>query len=401
VRLLPADLALLGVDVGVTSLSRLYLTVILVATFVSQKVQAEVKSRFKFLLNLYYQTSNSGMQVYDSGHTEKLDVVAPMLFLEHQIDSETDISAHFVFDTWSAASDNKLDANTGASDRKELNRQSRKSGTISYRKEFTHWGWSSTLGLSKEYDYRSLNFGGSLTASFKEDNFTVALSPQLFLDQARNFSIEEEKTLGWQGRTIYSLDITASQLLTSSNIIQFGYTYIGMNGMLNKITNSVVVEDNVTDQFQRTGERLPSSRQRHALHSKLVHGFSDELAAHLSYRYYTDDWGVMAHTYELAPRASFFDDDALLVIPLRFYQQRGASFYRSSFATTELLMTSDSDLGRMDTFMVGGVYSHNVGNKRLYFLDLYDVEWSVGSYFYNRSNGLKGYILQSGMALQF
>lgn len=364
-----------------------------------QTASALELSRFKFLLNFFQQEGKSGNQIYDNSGNEKLTVFEPTLFVEAKVDQDTNISANFVFDTWTAASDTALDGNTGASG-SGITNQARVSGQIGYRKGNEQNNWSTRIGISSEYDYQSLNFGGTLVRSFAEDNFTLAITPQLFLDQAKNFDLINNKTTDFKGRIIYSLDLSAAQILTVSDIIQFGYTYIGMNGMMNGIASSVKVQDEVVNPKKRQGERLPSSRSRHALSTKWVHGFNDDVAMHLSYRYYQDDWKITAHTPEIGVRFAFNDSDSFLMPTFRYHTQEKAKFFKSQFATREDLMTSDPDLSKFSSKRYGLHYSQS-GFSVSPFGFKSDIELTAATYYTKRSIDLSYVIVQTGIGITF
>lgn len=372
---------------------------IIASSLVSQKAMSLELSKLKFVLNFFDQEGKSGNQIYDNSGNENLTVFEPTLFVEAKVDQETNISANFVFDTWTAASDTALDGNTGASGA-GIKNQSRISGQLGYKKGNEQNNWSTRLGVSSEYDYQSLNFGGTILRSFAEDNFTLAITPQLYIDQAKNFDLKNYKTTDFKGRTIYSMDISAAQILTVSDVVQFGYTYIGMNGMMNGIASSVKVQDEILNPYKRQSERLPSDRKRHAVSTKWVHGFSDEMAMHVSYRYYQDDWDISAHTPEIGLRLSFLEADAFLMPSFRYHNQEKAKFFKREFATSEAHMTSDPDLDKFSSKRYGIHYSQG-GISVAPFGFKSDMELTGAAYYTDRSNELSYVVLQTGVGLTF
>tara|TARA_Y100000590_G_scaffold470775_1_gene670323 strand:+ start:135768 stop:136922 length:1155 start_codon:yes stop_codon:yes gene_type:complete len=366
-----------------------------------QNVFASINSKAKFFINAYFQDGTGGDQVFDNSKKEEVDVIEPMLFVDYKIDADTSVNVHLVFDTWTAASDTKLDGNTGASG-EGIKGQSRIGGRFGYAKDEKSWAWAGNLGFSSEYDYKSLNFSGSWEGRFAEDNFVLSLSPQLYLDQAKDFDFQTEKTSEFKGRVITALDISGSQLLTRSDIVSFGYTFINMNGKLNNISNSVKVLDNpYGNSFSRVEERLPNNRSRHAVSTKWVHGFTDEIASHLSYRYYTDDWEVQAHTAEVGIRLSFMDDDAFLMPTYRYYTQDKSKYYVKEVPTSKVLMTADSDLANFDAHRLGVHYEQIIGDKKISKFDLLDFSFTSGAYYYKRSNDLDYFLVQFGIGTEF
>lgn len=368
-------------------------------SFISQKAHAFKLTQLKFVLNAFTQDSNSGKQVYDNTGNEDVKVFEPMLFIDAFVDEDTQISTHFTFDTWTAASDTAIDGQTGASGG-GIGNQSRYAGKFSYIKGDELNGWSANLGFSVEYDYRSVSLGGTYLKSYAEDNFTLSFTPQIYFDSASDFNLRTGQTLDLESRLIWSADLTASQLLSASSLVQFGYTYINMSGMLDSIASTVKVLDETQDRFGRQGEKLPESRNRHAFHTKFVQAFSDSVAAHLSYRYYQDSWDLKAHTSELGLRWSFLDDKAFLMPTIRYYTQTNAEYYKDQFATTEQFMTSDSDLNDFSLTRYGVHFSYDLNRTKLFGFDS-DIQWSIGAYQASRSTGLDYSIIQTGIGVSF
>jgi hypothetical protein len=379
--------------VAVTSKAKFLLPFIMVQNSFASYLEAG-KTSAKLLFNLFKQEGSDGKQVFDNSNTEDVDVIEPMLFIAHQIDAETSVNGHFVFDTWTAASDTKLDANTGASGA-GIDRQSRSSGTISYGKELKNLRYSFNGGFSTEYDYRSFNGGFSIGSSFADDNFTLNFKAQYFADQVKLFNFTTQKMKDFESRNIYSLDLSASQILTRADIISFGVTHINQSGALEGTPNTVKVAGT------RTGEQLPDSRKRFAFPVKWIHGFSDKLALHLNYRYYTDDWDIKSHTITPALLYSLFDGDGYLEFSYRYYQQDQVKYYQNEFAASLANMTSDSDLRKYQAQQLGVHFSKTMDEGKLFGLNLDEREVTVAFYHYQRSNELSYNALQFSWATKF
>lgn len=353
----------------------------------------------KFLLNFFSQDSDSGAQVYDNTGKENVTAFEPTLFIAANVDEDTNIKANFVLDTWTAASDTAIDGETGASGG-GIGNQSRFGGQISYIKGDELNGHSYNLGISTEWDYRSLSLGSSWTRSIAEDNFTFSLTPQIFFDQAKDFNLEAQTAADFKSRTIWSVDMSGTQLLTPNDLIQFGYTHIQMNGMLNSIAGTVPLETETVDPFGRIDEKMPSKRVRHALHSKWVHSMSESSAFHLSYRYYQDDWDVQAHTLEWGPRLSFNQEKYFFMPTIRYYDQTAAKFFAKEFSSEQKHMTSDSDLDEYSSVRYGLAFSSDVNPISLFGYDS-NLQWSLGAYHTDRSNDMKHQVFQFGVGVSF
>lgn len=393
-------MALLQLEAAVVVTKRLWIGLLFLLVGI-QNVFAAVSSKAKFFINAYFQEGDEGHQVFDNSNKEDVDVIEPMLFVDYKIDENTNVNVHLAFDSWTAASDTKLDGNTGASG-KGIARQSRIGGKIGIAKDKKTWAYSANLGVSSEYDYKSLNFSGTWEGRFAQENFVVSITPQLYLDQAKDFDLQTAKTSEFKGRVISAMDFSASQLLSPKDIISFGYTFINMNGKLNNISNSVKVLDNpYANTFSRVEERLPNGRDRHALSTKYVHGFNDEMAVHFGYRYYQDDWDVKAHTAEVGLRLSFLEGDAFVMPSFRYYSQEQTKYYFKELPTSKALMTADSDLSSFDSQRIGLHYEQILGDKKISKVELLDFSLTSGLYYYQRSHDLSYMIVQFGVGTEF
>ncbi|MFG1505020.1 DUF3570 domain-containing protein [Halobacteriovorax sp. ZH5_bin.2] len=392
---------LLEVDVVVTKYKRLLFSFLLILVSTKNtfaEMMADGKTKFKLLFNLYHQNSDDGNQVYDNSGKEEANVVEPMLFVEHQITEDSAINAHFVFDFWTAASDTKLDGATGASGPGRKG-QSRLSGNIGVRKEMGDWETSASVGFSSEYDYRSFNGSLGVQRSMAKDNFTLGLNIQYYKDKVKLFedlsNPPTAKISDFLPRDIFAVSLTASQILTRQDIIQFDLTFVEASKNLESTASSVSVGG------VRQPEVLPDTRSRYAISSKWVHGFSDEVAMNLSYRYYFDQWDLDAHTLRLAFLKEINDDEDYVEIALRYHNQSSVKYYQDSFATAKDYMTSDSDLADFSSYELSALLSSNYDSKNIYGIEFEDFVWNNGVTFAKRTNGLVYAYIQSSVGFQF
>ena len=359
----------------------------------------EGRSKFKLLFNFYHQNSDDGNQVYGDSKKEEVNVVEPMLFIEHQIDENTAIDAHFVFDIWTAASDTKIDAMTGASGGEPIKGQSRVSGNVGLRKEVNDLSVKGAIGFSSEYDYRSLNASFGVERSFAKDNFTLGLGFQYYSDEVRLFEDLTPPSTAliseFLPRKILATNITASQILTRKDIIQFGATFVQAKENLESTASSVVIGG------VRESEVMPETRSRYALSSKWVHGFNDTLAMNVFYRYYFDQWDLNANTVRLALLKEINDDEDFLEFAIRYHDQSSVSFYKDSFSSRSDFMTSDSDLSDFSSYEASLYLSTNFENQSLLSVELDEFTLNSGLTVYKRSNGLIYGYLQTSVGFEF
>lgn len=384
-----------------TKFQRVFLTIMMIVLSL-QNAFAEMmekgKTKVKTLLNVYSQSSKTGKQVLDNSGNESVKVLEPQIFVKHQITADTEINASFVLDTWTAESDTILDGNTGASGGGKTG-QSRAAPNLGIRREVGKTSYGVNLGFSSEYDYTSKNISADIQRSFAEDNFTIGLGVQYYADTVSLFqditppaSARITKDLN---RDIYALNLGASQILTRSDIIEFGVTYANSKGRLESTAGTVNIAGT------REVEVLPGERKRKAVSTKWVHALNDEMALNLSYRNYFDDWGARAHSIRGAYLIALREEQDFLEFALRYHSQKSVDYYKDSFGVTERYMTSDSDLSKFNSYEPSVMYARQLGEKEIFGVNFQDAEWGNSLTYSKRNTGLNYVYLQTSLAFFF
>src|SRR5205823_13433421 len=100
-------------------------------------------------------------------------------------------------------------------------------------------------------------------------------------------------------------------------------------------------------------EKLPTFRQRHAFVGRLAQWLPWRGALHLYYRFYVDDWGVVAHSaeVELYQRVGPW---LWLRATYRVHQQSGVSFFTTAASPTASCRFPDNDLAPFVAQTFGG-----------------------------------------------
>lgn len=360
------------------------------------------KTKLKTVFNIYHQNSNDGNQVVDNSGREETNVIEPMVFIEHQITEDTAINGRIVFDAWTAASDTKLDNYTGASGSPIMG-QNRVAANLGIRKEKkvekNRWNFGADVGFSSEYDYRSFNGSLNASRSFAKDNFTLGAGLQYYMDEVdlfQDISNPQAATIttGLE-RKILAASLTASQILTVKDIIQFDATYARSTGYLESTANTVSVGGT------RRVEVLPDERTRYALSSKWVHGLSQTSALNLSYRYYWDNWDTTAHTIRTAYLFDIEEDESFMELFVRIHQQDQNKYFRPSFTTAETFMTSDSDMDEFTSYEGGVFYEAFQDDFKMFGVEFEDVTWSHSFVYSTRTNGMRYGYYQTGFGFKF
>jgi len=382
--------------------SRLNLIILSLTSLVStvQNTFAEMmekgKTRVTSVFNFYHQNSDNGGQVIDNSGREEDNVFEPMVFIEHQISEDTAITGQIIFDTWTAASDTKLDSYTGASKEEARTNQARIAANLGARSEKGKWSYGANLGFSSEYDYSSTNAAVNIARSFAQDNFTLGLSLQYYMDELSAFKdlSDPEISTGLQ-RKIFATSLTASQILSPTEIIQFDATFARSSGFLESTANTVNVSGT------REVEQLPESRSRYAMSTKYVRALSETSALNMSYRYYFDQWDIDSHTTRLAYLFELNEDEDFIETFIRHNYQSKVRYFADQFSAPQTFMTSDSDMDQFNSYETGVYLNQNYDDKKFFGFDLENISWNHGFVYYMRTNGLRYGYYQTSISFEF
>lgn len=249
-------------------------------------------------------------------------------------------------DHYTSASSDKVDlsANSSAS-----HADTRFYPTLSWSRENEQKGTTigGALSSSTEYDYQS--FGGNVSFSKKSNNkngeFTAKF--QTYLDQLKIILPVELRTYGnatqrnypMSARNTYAASLSYSQIINERLQVMVLADAIQQNGYLSLPFHRVYFSDGSVHQ-----ENLPSSRIKIPLGLRANYFAGDRFIVKAYYRFYTDNWGIIAHTLDLeAPVkvTSFFSISPFY----RFYSQTASNYFAAYKVHTEsaLYHTSNYD----------------------------------------------------------
>ncbi len=183
-------------------------------------------------------------------------------------------------------------------------------------------------GISTENDYFSGNGGFQARIDFNENNTSFDTGFGFSFDHleptdADLFATRPDE----EDKQSYSTFASLSQVLTPSTIAQVGVSYEHARGYLSDPYKLVSVGG------VNLGDSRPESRNRLAAMTRLRQHVSPlKGTLHADYAFYTDDWGIDAHTVRLAWYQSLWDS-VRLIPEVRYYAQSQADFYDLVFTT--------------------------------------------------------------------
>ncbi len=326
----------------------------------------------------------------------------------------------------------------------------------SHSSEDRNFIWNVDVAFSNEYDYTSVGFGGGITRLFNDKNSEVSLKVNAYLDQWRpiyptelheyasygagfqsngyfsgvtildqsgnattSYLPSDFKNWNSSNRNSYSASFAFSQvaskkmqfsiffdILSQSGMLSTPYQriyfkdkdnfYIGQSAYIDYYSNSSI--NTGVYQLADDVERLPGTRFKIPVGSRLNYYLNERLAIRTYYRYYWDDWGVTSHTASIEIPVKL--SDKFTVFPsYRYYTQGKAKYFApyEAHLSTEKYYTSDYDLSTFNANQYGfGVgYTDIFTSAKIWKFGLKNLDLRFSHY--DRNDGLNANIITLGI----
>jgi hypothetical protein len=259
----------------------------------------------------------------------------PALLVRKSVADKVSLTGQFNIDAVSNAS---IDVVTTASPYKER------------RNEF---------GFGLEYAVREANITLGLSSSkepdYKADAFSVDVSQETFgglttvnLGFTRGADKVGRKTIGFfdeAKRWQYRVGVT--QILTPKWLASANLEAIADSGYLGNPYRAARVFGAAVP------ENVPRTRSSRALNLRATGDLGSRDAMRASYRYFWDNWGVKAHTFE-GGYSRYVGESFLLDGFVRHYRQDKASFYSDNAESLNTFVTRNRQLGTYSGNTIGG-----------------------------------------------
>lgn len=255
-------------------------------------------------------------------------------------------------DVYSSASSDKIDPNT-ISSASSGDKRIYPSLTYAIANEEKRSAVSMTGSISTEYDYFSKGLGLGWSKVSKDKNREFSAKGQVYLDTwtvILPIELRSGSNLkGTKPRNTYSGSFTLSQVLTRRLQLLLLADVAYQKGQLATLYHRTYFTDG-----SHKVEHLPDNRFKIPIGLRLNYFFGDNVIARAYYRYYTDNWGLQAHTAEIETPVKitpFFS-----VSPFyRYYSQQGVKYFAgySQHNVNEEYYTSDYDLSTLTSNMFG------------------------------------------------
>ena len=227
------------------------------------------------------------------------------------------------------------------------------------------------LGYSGEYNYHSYNASFTLGKTSKNNNREISFKAQAFIDKVtmiepselapktttiRGFSTRsgasEDNHIPTSPRNTLSGSLTVSQVVNKNFQLAVITDVVAQQGLLSLPFHRVYFNYSAKDSAKI--ENLPGNRLKIPLGLRMNYFAGDKFVFRTYYRYYTDNWGLTAHTasleipYKVSPFVS--------ISPFyRYYVQTAAKYFApyKEHQLTDTYYTSNYDLSAFTSQYTG------------------------------------------------
>ena len=356
-----------------------------------------------FLLSYYDQDGNNGAVTGGVG-TEALQDLATLLVVNVPLDSTRSINVSGGADYYSSASTDAIDNNVSSASSADL----RAFSNVSFQQKNLKKGetYGIRLGFSTEYDYNSVSAGLSWAKEWNEGNSELNINGQVFVDQWGLYFPAELRgrvSVPTRNRRSYNLQFTYAQVLNKRLQMAISSEGIFMTGLLSTPFHRVYFQDQSVDI-----ERLPETRLKIPIGFRFNYFATDKIVLRSQYRFYWDDFGIIAHTMGL--EAPIKLNNAFTISPFyRFHTQTASDFFApfAQHINSEKFYTSDFDLSALSSHKIGlsikyapiyGLARAKIPfSKRIYQLESIQLR----SAYYQRTTGLNAFIVSLELGMRF
>ncbi len=251
---------------------------------------------------------------------------------------------------------------------------------IDYEHELTRLYTNTiTADISSETDYLSLGVSDTVKRDFNNKLTTLTAGLGYSVDTVKPSGgvptqlalLSDTTATGGESKTknSTSLMVGLTQILSRRALTQLNFSYTSSTGYLTEPYKFLSVVDPVTgtptldpaatgaNPYMYRYEKRPDSRNSMALLWKWQYQLPEDVV-YVSYRYFSDDWGINAHTADVKYRYEL-GSGKYLQPHLRLYQQTAADFFQHFLVDGDPLpqnASADLRLGEMTGRTIGVKY---------------------------------------------
>ena len=332
-----------------TALSALTMSALAIPTVTDAAVAPDKKTLS--LRYTQYKEAEMPLERVQFGSTGRYDIDILQFRFLTPIQNQYSLDTNVSYETMSGGSAYSSGANAEGQTEVIMSgasiEESRLDASLQGTRYFPDGTVGSSIAISTENDYESVALGvsGSLELFQKHTTLLTSLSvsrDELSPTDADLFGGARLEADGKNKRS-FSLYQGLSQVLDKFSTLQVGIGYTRLSGFL-------------SDPY-RTRDDRPDSREQNTLslqYRYYLRSFGG-MALHWDYRYYQDDWGVLANTIS----SSLWKDVEVsglhltLAPNVRYHWQHAADFYSVDVSSNSELYSSDYRLSAYGAVSVG------------------------------------------------
>lgn len=266
------------------------------------------------------ERSDAMYHSYDGGG---VTVDGPSVLVRKNFKETVSVSANYYVDNVSSASIDVIASGASAYDEKRT--EYSLGGDYLYSKSII----SASYTNSDESDYTSDTYSFNVSQDFFGDLTNISFGYSLGQDEvSQNGNSEFSEDID---KNNFRFDV--SQIVSKDLIMGFNYELISDEGYLNNPYRSYRYQSDPLDPdagYQFAQEVYPHTRTSDAASIRLKYFLPWRATAGGSYRYFTDDWGIDAHTLQLTYTHVLYDS-WFFDLKYRYYVQTQADFYEDLF----------------------------------------------------------------------
>jgi hypothetical protein len=281
-----------------------------------------------------YSEEDADSSKVNAGSSERYDIDTHLLSLKGPITGRLDFGVDLVHETMSGATPYFVEPDANGEPVLVMTEASVEDQRTDLNLHGTYYYDTARLnlqgGYSVEDDYSAINFGLGTEHDFGEKNTTLSWGLGVSLDDIDPTPDDDPITPDPDSESKRTISVFGgwSQVMGRSSVFQTVLSYQNGSGFLSDPYKLVSIAGvNLPDD-------RPDSRSQYAVLARLRRHFESVTGtAHLDYRFYYDDWGILSHTAELAWYQSLFSDVLFIIPSVRYYTQSQADFYAPFFTT--------------------------------------------------------------------
>lgn len=317
------------------------------------------------ILGSYYQQNGNHSAVEGGIGSQHLTDTAPTILLNVPLDSTTRLAANVGIDYYASASSDKIDQVMSSPSSHDVRYHADFGLSRGLADKLTTLG--AGAGVSKEYDYLSFNMLASWARSSRDGNRQLSISGQAFFDKITLITPAELRVGGTRNhnygsdtRQTFNLSVVYAQVLNKRLQASVSIEPVVQRGLLSTPFQRVYFFDSNpalgTPGALGTAraEVLPRQRFKYPASVRLTYYATDLVQLRGFYRFYNDNFGIRAHTFEL--EAPLKVTPFFTLYPFyRYHTQTAADYFAPYLAhsITNEFYTSDYDLSAFSANKVG------------------------------------------------